>query len=151
MNSSSLNKWLPPRQVYDKPNTEPHTAHRRCNHMCILLKILELTKYIRLTEVIESMLENRYFYLELGSKKSRLRRFKNGLPQVSALAPFFFDIYTNDQPRSEGTRRSVYADDLGVAAQDNYFKCSQQTDSILWREQPLCNSIKDTGLCFLSA
>ena len=39
-------------------------------------KFLEITKDIHLTELIESMLENRYFYVELGSKKSRWRNLK---------------------------------------------------------------------------
>ena len=29
------------------------------------------------------------------------------------------NIYTNNQPRSEGTHHFIYADDLGVAAQDS--------------------------------
>ena len=96
-------------------------AYDTVNHRCLLHKILELTKDIHLTELIESMLENRLFYVELASKKSRWRRLKNGLPQGSVLAPLLFNIYTNDQPRSEDTRRFIYADDLGVAAQDSDF------------------------------
>ena len=82
---------------------------------------MELTKYIHLTELFESMLGNRFFYVKLGSKKSRWRRQKNGLPHGSVLAPLLFNIYTNDQPRSEGIRRFIYADDLGLAAQDREF------------------------------
>ena len=96
-------------------------AYDTVNHRCLLNKILDLTKDIRLTELIESMLENRYFFVELGSKKSRWRKLKNGLPQESVLAPLLFNIYTNDQPKSEGTRRFIYADDLGIAAQDSEF------------------------------
>ena len=57
----------------------------------------------------------------LGSKKSRWRNLKNGLPQGSVLAPSPFNIYTNDQPKSVGTRRFINADDLAVAAQDDEF------------------------------
>ena len=96
-------------------------AYDTVNHRRLLYKISELTKDIHLTELIESMLGNRFFYVELGSKKSRWRRQKNGLLQGSVLAPLLFNIYTNDQPRSEGTRRFIYADDLAIAAQDREF------------------------------
>ena len=75
-------------------------AYDTVNHRCLLHKILELTKDIRLTELIESMLENKRFFVELGSKKSKWRRLKNSLPQGSVLAPLLFNIYTNDQPRT---------------------------------------------------
>ncbi|KAI4813693.1 hypothetical protein KUCAC02_002926 [Chaenocephalus aceratus] len=68
------------------------------------------------------MLENRHFFVELGGKKSRWRRLRNGLPQGSVLAPLLFNIYTNDQPKSVDTRRFISADDLGMGAQATDFK-----------------------------
>ena len=41
-------------------------------------------------------------------------------PQCSVLAPLLFNIHTNDQPRSEGTCRFIYADDLGVSQDTNF-------------------------------
>ena len=96
-------------------------AYDTVNHRCLLHKIQELTGDIRLTELIESMLENRLFFVELGVKKSRWRRLKNGLPQGSVLAPLLFNIYTNDQPRGKDTAHFIYADDLGIGAQDADF------------------------------
>lgn len=55
-------------------------AYNTVNHKRLLSKVLEITNDIRLTELLESMLENRRFFVELGSKKSRWRRLKNGLP-----------------------------------------------------------------------
>ena len=37
------------------------------------------------------------------------------------LAPLLFNIYTNDQPGSDSTRRFIYADELEAAAQDTDF------------------------------
>ena len=96
-------------------------AYDTANHRCLLSKILEITKDIRPTELIESMFENRLFFVELGGKKSRWRRLKNGLPQGSVIAPVLCNIYTYDQPRNEGTSRFIYADEFGVGAQDADF------------------------------
>ena len=41
------------------------------------------------------------------------------MAQGSVLAPVLFNIYTNDQPVSPGTRSFIYADDLGIAAQNH--------------------------------
>lgn len=101
-------------------------AYDTVNHRRLLSKILETTKDTRLTELIESMLENRHFFVELGGKKSRWRGLKNGLPQGSVLAPLLFNIYTNDQPNSVDTRRFIYADDLGIGAQDADFKVVEE-------------------------
>ncbi|KAJ3581045.1 hypothetical protein NHX12_017113, partial [Muraenolepis orangiensis] len=97
-------------------------AYDTVNHRRLLSKILETTRDTRLTELIESMLENRHFFVDLGGKKSRWRRLRNGLPQGSVLAPLLFNIYTNDQPKSADTRRFIYADDLGIGAQATDFK-----------------------------
>jgi hypothetical protein len=101
-------------------------AYDTVNHRCLLNKILELTKDIHLTELIECMLDNRMFFVQLGDKKSRWRRLRNGLPQGSVLAPLLFNIYTNDQPRSEDTQRFIYADDLGISAQHTDFTAVEQ-------------------------
>ena len=101
-------------------------AYDTLNHRCLLHKILELTKYIHLTELIESMLENRRFFVELGSKNGRWRGLKNGFPQESVLAPLLFNIYTNDQPQIYDTRRFIYADDLSVAAQHSDFSIVEE-------------------------
>ena len=60
------------------------------------------------------LVQNRSFTLTTGdSKQSRLRRLKNGAPQLSVLAPLLFNIYTYDPP-SMIFRKFAYADDLAL-------------------------------------
>ena len=76
---------------------------------CKLLRILSDKHMVRMSM---ELVRNRSFTLTTGdSKQSRLRRFKNGVPQVSVLAPLLFNIYTYDLP-SMISRKFVYADDL---------------------------------------
>ena len=51
---------------------------------------------------------------------------KNGVPQGNVLAPFLFNIYTNDQPLPENTQRFLYADDLCITAQSKSFEMVEQ-------------------------
>jgi hypothetical protein len=81
----------------------------------------------KLLILLESMLSNRMFIVELNGKKSRWRRLNNGLPQGSVLAPLLFNIYTNDQPSAEGTNCYLYADDLAIALQDREFSKVETT------------------------
>lgn len=72
--------------------------------------------------------------VELGGKKSRWRRLKNGLPQGSVFARLLFNIYNNDQPKSTNTYRFIYADDLGIGAQDTDFKTAEESLSNTLKE-----------------
>ncbi|GFR94661.1 hypothetical protein ElyMa_006255300 [Elysia marginata] len=65
-------------------------------------------------------------------RKSRWRLQKNGLPQGSVLAPTLFNIYTNDQPEFDLTRRFIYADDLCLATQSTSFNAieTRLTDAL---------------------
>lgn len=92
------------------------------NHKKLLIKMYNLTKDYKLTQVISSLLQNRRFYVVLNGKKSRWRDQRNGLPQGSVLSPTLFNIYTNDQPIGEDSKSFVYADDLGLAVQGEDFK-----------------------------
>ena len=82
------------------------------NHWCLLHQILVLTKDVRSTELVESMFDDWLVIVELSSKKSRWRWLKNDLSQGRVLAPMLFKNYTDDQPRSDGTCRLIFADDL---------------------------------------
>ena len=60
------------------------------------------------------LIRNRSFTLFIGdSKRSRLRRLRNSLPQGSVLAPLLFNIYTYDLP-STISQKYAYADDLAL-------------------------------------
>ena len=74
-----------------------------------------------------TLLENRRFFVELGGKRSGWRSQRNGLPQGSVLASFFFNVYTNDQPIHPGTRSFVCADNLAVTTQSPDFAPIEET------------------------
>ena len=97
-------------------------AYDTVNHRKLLAKIYETTRDYQLVKIIESLQQNRQFYVTLEGKKSRWRNQKNGLAQGSVLAPILFNIYTNDQSIPEGTKHFIYADDLGMTAQGRTFE-----------------------------
>ena len=86
-----------------------------------------MTNDLHLTKLTRLLLENRRFFVELNGKCSRWGIQKNGLPQDSVRAPVLFNTYTNDQPVSPTTRSFVYADDLGIAAQNSYVNVIEAT------------------------
>lgn len=96
-------------------------AYDTVNHWALLFKVAKLVKNSTVVRVIESLLNNRRFFVEMNSKKSRWRLQRNGLPQGSVLAPMLFNIYTNDQPQLQNIRRFIYADDLCIAMQAKSF------------------------------
>ncbi|XP_030839466.1 uncharacterized protein LOC756419 [Strongylocentrotus purpuratus] len=96
-------------------------AYDTVNHRILTRKIFELTKDVRLTGLIQTLLSNRRYFVVLNGNRSRWRRQKNGLPQGSVLAPLLFNVYTNDQPIHPNTRSFLYADDLCIATQNQSF------------------------------
>ena len=83
----------------------------------LIQNLFNITQYITLCRVIQNLLLNRRFYVELNNEQSRWRLQKNNLPQGSVLSLTLFNIYTNDQPVRDGTRSFIYADDLCITAQ----------------------------------
>ena len=92
-------------------------AYDTVNHRFLIQKLYNITQDSALCGVVQNLLSNRRFYVELNNERSRWRLQKNGLPQGSTLSPIPFNIYTNDQPIHDGTRSFIYADDLCITAQ----------------------------------
>jgi len=85
-----------------------------CSLTCMLLQLLSDRHMVRM--IIE-MVDNRNFTLTTGnSKRSRLRRLKNSVPQGSVLAPHLFNTSISDLPTT--SRKYAYADDLAIMHAD---------------------------------
>ncbi|XP_071505175.1 uncharacterized protein [Diadema antillarum] len=102
-------------------------AYDTVSHRVLVQKLYKITHDASLTSLIQNMLENRRFFVDLSGDRSRWRRQKNGLPQGSVLAPLLFNIYTNDQPIHQNTRSFLYADDLCIASQSQSFLDLERT------------------------
>ena len=92
-------------------------AYDTVNHRLLIQKLYNTTLDSQLCRVIQKLLSDRRFYVEMNNERIRWRIQKNGLPQGSVLSPTLFNTYTNDQPILDGTRSFIYADDLCVTAQ----------------------------------
>ena len=91
--------------------------HAMLNHRLLIQKLYNITQDSALCRVIQNLLLNIRFYVELNNERSRWRLQKNGPPQGSVLSIILFNIYTNDQPIYDGTMSFIYADDLCITAQ----------------------------------
>ena len=96
-------------------------------HRGLTCKLLRLLPDKHMVQMIMELIRNRSFTLSIGdSKRSRLRRLRNGLPQGSVLAPLLFNIYTYDLP-STISQRYAHADDLALMHTSKDWKTLQGT------------------------
>ena len=83
-------------------------------HRSLTCKLLQLLPDRHMVRMIIEMVGNRSFTPKTGnSKRSRLRRLKNGVSQGSALAPLLFNTYISDLPTTV-SRKYAYANDLAI-------------------------------------
>ena len=61
-------------------------AYDTVNHMILIQKLYNITQDRQLCRVLQNMLSNRRFYVELNNERSRRRIQKNDLPQGSVLS-----------------------------------------------------------------
>ena len=101
-------------------------AYDTVNHRLLIQKLNDTTLDGQLCRVIQNLLSDRRFYVELNNERSRYRIQKNGLPEGSVFSPTLFNKYTNDQPTLGGTRNFIYADDLCITAQYPTFQEVEQ-------------------------
>lgn len=96
-------------------------AYDTIQHQQLLHKVYYITRDLNFTRTVQTLLENRRFYVEFQGRKSRWRSQRNGLPQGSVLSPILFNIFTNDQPQPSLTKSFIYADDLALVTQARDF------------------------------
>ena len=119
-------------------------AYDAVNHRKLLLKLAKVVLNTKIVKIIQLLLLNRRFFVEVDGKKSRCRTQKNGLPQGSVLALTLFNIYTNDQPEFNNIQRFIYADDLCIATQSRTFETIETSLSAALEhltEYYKCNSL----------
>jgi len=96
----------------------PNANNNLSKHRDISCKLLRLRllpdKYM--VRIIMELVGNRSFTIG-NDELSRLRRFKNGVPQGSILALLLFNIYTSDLPTSV-SRKYAYANDRAIVHAD---------------------------------
>ena len=102
-------------------------AYDTVKHILLIQKFFNITQDSTLCSVIRNVPSKRRLYVELNNEGSRWRLHNNCLPQWSVLSPTLFNIYTNDQPVHDGTRRFIYANDLCITAQFPTFSQVEST------------------------
>ena len=93
-------------------------AYNTVWHHGLTCKLLRLLPGRHTVCMIMEMVGNRSFTLPIANdKRSRLRRFKNGVKQASVVGPLLFNIYISDLPTTV-SRKYAYADDLAIMHDD---------------------------------
>jgi hypothetical protein len=71
-------------------------------------------------QVLESYISGKLFRIKQGSKYSKLKEIKAGVPQGSVLGPVLYLSYTYDVPQTANTKIATFADETAaVAVEEN--------------------------------
>ena len=90
------------------------TAYDTVWHRGLTCKLLRILPDKHIVSFVIELARNRSFTFTTGNgAQSRLRRLKNGVPQGSVPAPFFYNVYTHDPPVTVA-RKYAYADDQAI-------------------------------------
>ena len=92
-------------------------AYDTVNKKIMIHKLFRLTQDCHLTNLIAELFSRRFF-VQIGPRKNKSKKVKNGLPKGGVLAPLLFNGYNNDQPLSKNTRSFIYSDDHATLAQN---------------------------------
>ena len=103
------------------------TAYDTVNHRILIQKLFNITHDSQSCKVLQNMVSNRIFHVEINNECCRWRQYKNGLRQGSVLSPILFNIYNNDQSFHDETQNFIYADDLCATAQYSSFTEVERT------------------------
>ena len=104
-------------------------AYNTVWHRGFTSKLFRFLPDKHMVRMIMELIRNRSFTLTTGDNKpSRLRLLRNGVPQGSLLAPFFFNIYTYDFS-SITSKKFAYADDLAILYTSGEWKELERTPS----------------------
>jgi hypothetical protein len=123
-----------------------------------MIKFLEAVPCLKLFNLLNNMLTNRYFQVFLGDQSSRWRRLNNRLPQGGVLAPILFNLYMSNLP-STTAKVFQYADDIAVAYQAKTFdECENNLEADIevlnqffhrWCLQPNPGNPGKTEMCVI--
>lgn len=111
------------------------------------------------TRWIKSLLADRHAYVNFNGKKSNKKRFNEGLPQGSVLAPLLWLIYinslANELPAGVSIGSTLFADDLAIIATGKTLEeCERKMQKALnvlerWtKENKVTISTSKTQCCF---
>lgn len=93
-------------------------AFDRVWHIGLVHKLAKADFPPHLVNLVASYLGGRSFHVALGGERSTSRPITAGVPQGSIVAPFLFNVYTNDIPVNTGNSElALYADDAALLVQ----------------------------------
>ena len=86
-------------------------------HTGLVYKLIERRFPHYLVKTIHSYLVERSFRVHVGEFASPAKEIKIGVAQGSVLAPWLFNLYLHDIPRTQGVPLYMFADDTALSAQ----------------------------------